>query len=202
MKEFTKMILLFTPHNKAEKIFASAYEAGARGGTILVGSTPSFSKLGSFFAVGDTLTDILQILTTEKEHDAIINSITASPVWSKKTHGKLCILSAGGEKNMAGESQLITVIVNRGFANDVMDAARKAGATGGTILHARGTGKPEDEKFFGITIVPEKEQLLIIADNATAEKIKTAISNLDILKEPGIGIIFSLPIIEMKTLGE
>ncbi|NVP23701.1 P-II family nitrogen regulator [Treponema phagedenis] len=103
---------------------------------------------------------------------------------------------------MAGESQLITVIVNRGFANDVMDAARKAGATGGTILHARGTGKPEDEKFFGITIVPEKEQLLIIADNATAEKIKTAISNLDILKEPGIGIIFSLPIIEMKTLGE
>ncbi len=56
---------------------------------------------------------------------------------------------------------LITVIVNSGYAEAVMAAARSGGASGGSILNARGTGTEEDVKFFGITLVPEKEMLLI-----------------------------------------
>ena len=59
--------------------------------------------------------------------------------------------------------KLITVIVNSGYADDVMAVAKKAGASGGTILGARGTGTEEDVKFFGITLVPEKEILLIVS---------------------------------------
>ena len=70
---------------------------------------------------------------------------------------------------------LLTVIVNHGYADDVMAEARKAGAAGGTILNARGTGKEEDVKFFGITLVPEKEMLLIVAENAKAPAILEAI---------------------------
>ena len=56
--------------------------------------------------------------------------------------------------------ELIVAIVNRGFSDLVMDAARKAGASGGTILHGRGTGVHEAAQFFGVAIQPEKELVL------------------------------------------
>ena len=61
--------------------------------------------------------------------------------------------------------ELIVVIVNKDFADDVMHAARKAGAGGGTVINARGTAREEDAKFFGVQIVPEKEMLMILVDS-------------------------------------
>ena len=62
-------------------------------------------------------------------------------------------------------NDLITVILNSGYADDAMAAARKAGAGGGTVIKARGTAKEGDESFFGVQIVPEKEMLLIVVDH-------------------------------------
>ena len=53
--------------------------------------------------------------------------------------------------------EVIFCIVNAGFSDAVMDAAREFGAKGGTVLHARGTANPEAEKLFNITVQPEKE---------------------------------------------
>ncbi len=58
---------------------------------------------------------------------------------------------------------LILTIVNRGFADQVVDAARAAGAHGGTVFYARGTGVHEMEKFFAISIQPEKEVVSIMS---------------------------------------
>ena len=60
--------------------------------------------------------------------------------------------------------ELILTIINRGYADLVMDAAKNAGASGGTIVHARGTGIHEAEKFFGIIVQPEKEIVLILTE--------------------------------------
>ena len=57
---------------------------------------------------------------------------------------------------------LIIAIVNRGFAETAMEAAKSHVARGGTIVHARGTSTKETEKFLGITIEPEKDLLLIL----------------------------------------
>ena len=58
---------------------------------------------------------------------------------------------------MTGEfaHEVIFCIVNAGFSDAVMDAAREFGAKGGTVLHARGTANPEAEKLFNITVQPE-----------------------------------------------
>ena len=48
--------------------------------------------------------------------------------------------------------ELILCIVNAGYSQNVMDAARQAGARGGTILRGRGSANPEAEEFFNITI--------------------------------------------------
>ena len=73
------------------------------------------------------------------------------------------------------EFELVITIVNRGFADEVMDAAKAAGATGGTVLYGRGTGIHEAEKFFGITIQPEKEVVLILTPLKTRNAIMKAI---------------------------
>lgn len=90
--------------------------------------------------------------------------------------------------------ELIITVVNRGFADLVMDAAKSAGATGGTILHARGTGIHEAEKFFGISIQPEKDVVLILTERDSKNPIMQAIKKEAGLDKAGRGISFSLPI--------
>ena len=58
--------------------------------------------------------------------------------------------------------EVIFCIVNAGYSDTAMDAAKKFGARGGTVIHARGTASSEAEKLFHITIQPEKEVVMII----------------------------------------
>jgi len=82
-----------------------------------------------------------------------------------------------------------------------MSVARQAGARGGTILGARGTGTEDDVKFFGISLAPEKEMLLIVAHKDHARAIVEAVCRLPIFSEPGGGIVFTTPVEEFFTLG-
>ena len=58
--------------------------------------------------------------------------------------------------------ELVVCIINAGFSQIVMEAARAAGAKGGTILRARGTANPESEEFFNIPVQPDKEMVMIL----------------------------------------
>lgn len=89
---------------------------------------------------------------------------------------------------------LIVTIVNRGYADEVMEAARNAGARGGTILYAHGAGLHETETFFGISIRPEKEIVLILSDNEIRPTIMQAIVKKVGMTTEGAGISFSLPV--------
>jgi len=98
--------------------------------------------------------------------------------------------------------ELITVIANAGYAEDVMDYARKAGAAGGTILHGRGTAKEEDSTFFGLTIVPEKDIILILAPADSSRQILEAVRTAECLQKPGMGIAFCTPVEKFVPLGK
>jgi len=89
---------------------------------------------------------------------------------------------------------LVVTIVNRGFAEEVVNAAKKAGAEGGTIINGRGTGIHENMKLFGIPIEPEKEIVLTIIDRGKSENVLTAISNAVDLNKPGQGVAFVLEV--------
>ena len=62
----------------------------------------------------------------------------------------------GGKPSMEFKHELIVVILNEGYSDFVMDAARAAGAGGGTVLHAKGTGSRRAEKFFGVSLAEER----------------------------------------------
>ena len=95
---------------------------------------------------------------------------------------------------MQENMNLVIAIVNRGFADEAMDAARAAGATGGTVLLTRGSGDGNDAKFYEITIHHEKELLLILAKADIRKAIMQAIADRVGLKTPAQGIAFSVPV--------
>ncbi len=107
-----------------------------------------------------------------------------------------------GEGTMDKKWKMITIIVNKGYADDIMDTARKVGASGGTVTNARGTApKGQEERFLGITIVPEKEMIFILAERSEADGIVDAIQKMDCLQEKGIGIIFTQDVVDFVNLG-
>ena len=96
--------------------------------------------------------------------------------------------------------ELIVCIINRGFSDTVRTAARGSGARGGTILHAKGTGSHEAERFFGITIQPEKEIVLILVPKEIRSDVMSAIASSCGLATEGGGIAFSLPVEDVLGL--
>ena len=88
--------------------------------------------------------------------------------------------------------KLIVTIVNSGFSTQVMDAAREAGATGGTIIYSSGAGAHEAEKLFGIAVSPEKETVLILSPASGAENIMRSVIKKAGLNTLGAGLCFAL----------
>lgn len=92
------------------------------------------------------------------------------------------------------EHEAIFCIVNSGYSDVVMDAAKKLGAKGGTVINARGTASKDAESFFGITIQPDKEIVMIIVPQKCKDGILHALYNEAGLGKDGQGIAFSLPV--------
>ena len=99
------------------------------------------------------------------------------------------------------EHELIVCILNAGYSDAAMDAARKFGARGGTVAHARGTASKEAERLFQITIQPEKEMVLILVESDARDAILHALYNAVGQDTPAQGIAFSLPVDAAVGLG-
>lgn len=89
---------------------------------------------------------------------------------------------------------LIAAIVNRGYCNEVMDAARGEGASGGSVIHSRRFGSEEISSLWGLSVQEEKEIVLIVADAEHKVKIMQAIGEKCGMHSEAMGIVFSLPI--------
>ena len=92
------------------------------------------------------------------------------------------------------QHEVIICIVNAGYSEAVMDAAKEFGARGGTVIHARGTANKEAEKRFEITVTPEKEMVMILVPTEIRDDILHALYRSVGLKTPGQGIAFSMPV--------
>lgn len=96
--------------------------------------------------------------------------------------------------------ELIVCIINTGFSDTVMSAAKEQGARGGTVLHARGTANKEAEEFFHITVQPDKEIVMILVPSAIRDNVLHAVYHDAGLKTAGQGISFSMPVTNVVGL--
>lgn len=110
--------------------------------------------------------------------------------------------SKEGEETKMGDNtySLIVVICEKGCSDMVMDAARGAGARGGTVVHAKGTGTAETAKFFGVSITPEKEMIYIAAQKTGKDDIMRAIMTEAGATTKAKAIVFSLPVEDIVGL--
>ena len=93
---------------------------------------------------------------------------------------------------------LLLIIANQGYTGSIMDAARSAGAGGGTVIHAKGTGMEGAARFLGVELVNEKELVLIVSRTAQKNAIMKAVMDG---ADPRAGaIVFSLPVTDTAGL--
>ena len=218
MSKFS-LIISIVPHDKGEKLTKAAVQAGCGGGSVLMGRGLAKSNLGAILGTGETTKDLIYMVVDSEKKSQIINAILDATKSEKYNFGELFTLdvtflmkagtisedSASSKGETMAENtnrEMITVIVNKGYADDVMFAARKAGASGGTVINARGTAREDDEKFFGVHIVPEKDMLVIVVESEKKQAVMNAIKEVKCLKEPGMGIAFSSPVGEFELLGK
>ena len=88
----------------------------------------------------------------------------------------------------------IMAIVNQGFSEEVMDAAKPVGAAGGTVFHSRRAGNEDKLKFWGISVQAEREIVLILARKEDKLNIMQAIGRKCGINSKAQGLILSLPV--------
>jgi len=213
-----KLLISFMDRRRGDHLVDISKAAGARGGTIAPGRAMADSKLLQMLSLADIDQDVVFTVMGQETDQVLAAVVEAARREPKKLGGLAILLDVSGmlfrvpgqdleedsesDSDMQSGYKLINVIVNHGYADDVMAAARKAGAKGGTILTARGTGTEEDVKFFGICLVPEKEMLMIIAETETVPEILKAINNVPHISQPGGGVVFHINVERFLPLGK
>nr|WP_318707664.1 P-II family nitrogen regulator [uncultured Treponema sp.] len=213
-----KLIVTVVPQYEGELIVNAARDACCPGGTVLRGRETSENGFVQLLGFGDVTKDITYNIVASSDAMTVIDAINKVTEGKKKKFGILFSMDVGeffkagtncgcsaekGEKTMSESNyQMINVIVNKGYAEDAMSAARKAGAGGGTIINARGTAKEGDEKFFGTEIVPEKDMLIILVPSEKKDDIVKAIMDLKCFQKPGTGIVFCNGVQDFRVLGK
>lgn len=207
------------------KVLKIAKQNGVRGGTICLGKGTVKNKILELLDLTDIRKEIVIMVAEKNIGFKALEALNHELQFQKPNHGiAFCISVTGfygtrgysnvnycnsdnkeiqiniedrGEKNIMYNA--IYVVVDKGKAEEVIDAATKAGSKGGTIINGRGAGIHETSKLFAMEIEPEKEIVLILAETSTTEQIVSSIwSNLK-MDEPGNGIIFVQDVI--KTYG-
>ena len=102
-----------------------------------------------------------------------------------------------GEKMQHSRAELIMTIVERGCAQDVVEAAQRVGAQGATVVHGRASSTAERRQFFGIMVEPQKDVVLLLVRTEVAADVMRAITTAAGLKTAGRGICFSLPVADV-----
>ncbi len=219
-----KIMLLVTivSRGKGEKIVSFLNNKGVTFNFMSLGRGTASSELLDYLGLGETKKDIIISTALKENTKTLLNNMR--DLMNLNDPGKgiafvIDIKSVGGPRTlgyMYGKNpvedvgqptdseveemeegkkyELILTIVNRGFADNVMSAAKDHGATGGTVLYARGAGIHEAEKFFGISIHPEKEVVLILVESEHRREIMQSICEKSGLNTEGKGLTFSIPV--------
>ena len=211
-----KLVASIVPDGAAADVDAAARAAGASGGTILRGRGTAATPLLQLLGLGGSAKEIALHVVPGPAEPRVADAIRAAAAARKPHFGVLFTLDVprfarGGVPeppqleepavNAKTTHRLLVAIVNKGYAEDAMAAARKAGAGGGTVLPARGTAKPDDATFFGVPIVPEKDTLLVLVPEDRADAVFDAVRALPCLREKGSGIAFCTPVERFAPLG-
>lgn len=198
-----EMLVVIVEHNKASKVLHLADEKGITASVAMLGRGTASRTIFDYLGLNDKKKAVLMLFGKTEEIMDLADYLVEKLEMDKPNHGIAYIESAfnvfGTEDNANGSENIkrgenmynaIYTIVEKGNADDVIEAAQKAGSRGGTVIHARGSGSEEARKVFNMLIEPEKEIVLIISEEAKTKDIVESIRKETQIEEEGKGIIF------------
>ena len=200
-----ELVCVIVNFGLGSNIIHKAKQEGIFGGTILLCKGTINNKVLKFFGLTDVRKEmVLMAGETDNVYKAL-EKLNEEFKFEKPNHGiafttsisnilgtRSCKTNNIKEKGVDNIMyQSITVIVDKGKGEDVIDAATKAGSKGGTIINARGSGIHETSKLFAMEIEPEKEIVIILSKADDVDKIVSSIKNEMKIDEPGKGIIYT-----------
>ena len=211
-------VIAITDHGRGEAMNALYRAAGLRGILSMPGRGTATSEHLAIYGLDATEKYIISAVGNRSEVEGLIKSakrklfidipgngvMLTVPLKSVAGGKTLAYLTdeqkTGGAPRMDFEHELIIVILNEGYSDFVMDAARAAGAGGGTVLHAKGTGGTRGEKFFSVSLADEKDMIYIIAHKDEKAAIMRSINEQAGPGSKAGAICFSLPISSVAGL--
>lgn len=198
-----EMLVVIVEQNKASKVLHLADEKGITASVAMLGRGTASRTIFDYLGLNDKKKAVLMLFGKTEEIMDLADYLVEKLEMNKPNHGIAYIESAfnvfGTEDNANGSENIkrgenmynaIYTIVEKGNADDVIEAAEKAGSRGGTVMHARGSGSEEARKVFNMLIEPEKEIVLIISEEAKTKDIVESIRKETGIEEQGKGIIF------------
>lgn len=211
-------VIAITDHDRGEAMNALYRTAGLRGILSMPGRGTATSEHLAIYGLDATEKYVISAIGNGSEAEGLIKSakrklfidipgngvMLTVPLKSVAGGKTLAYLTdeqkLGGAPRMDFEHELIIVILNEGYSDFVMDAARAAGAGGGTVLHAKGTGGTRGEKFFSVSLADEKDMIYIIAHKDEKAAIMRSINEQAGPGSRAGAICFSLPISSVAGL--
>ncbi|HOL91951.1 MAG TPA: P-II family nitrogen regulator [Clostridiales bacterium] len=213
-----QILTLILGEHESHKCVHIARDNGICGGILTLGRGTVHSGILNLLGIKSQKREIVSFLLEKDKAKELLDRFTEELQLHKHGHGiayLTSVLVAGNETDRGqifsnkgqymeeeGMYSKLTVIVERGMAEDVMDAARKAGVGGGTIMHGRGVGAEYTMKLFGMEIEPEKELVMILMPNSLVNKVMDVIYDELHIGEPGKGIMFVESVAEVRGLFE
>jgi len=210
------IMTLVLDEQQCQKCTKAAKEVGLHGGITIIGKGTVKSSVLDLLGIRSQKKEIINFLISKDGSEELMNHFTEVLGLSEPGKGIIYLtpvtiasLTVEGRQVIAktaeGEEEnnmftKLTVIVDRGKAEDVMDIARNAGARGGTIMHGRGTGAEYTAKLFGMEIEPEKELVMILLPAGLVDKVADDLFRELKLQDPGNGILFVEPVLSVRGL--
>lgn len=202
------LIVTVVDFGLGSKVIKTARESGISGGTIFLGTGTVDNRLLEILSLDHVRKEIAIMVTESSVAYEALDKLNEKFHFDKPNHGIAFIIPVSevyGTRDSVSETiikkdrgdentmyKAIFTIVDRGKGENVMDAAKSAGAKGGTIINARGSGIHETEILFSMPIEPEKEVVMILAKNEIVDNITSTIREELKIDEPGMGIMFTL----------
>ncbi|MDD4797837.1 MAG: P-II family nitrogen regulator, partial [Eubacteriales bacterium] len=185
----------------AQATIKHARKYGVKGGIVSLGRGTVHSHLLQALGLNEVRKEIVKMIVEEDGASAALQGISRDMHFEKPHHGIAFSMPVrtfvGGASQSAQQPKtdevkgqmynIIYVIVNKGDADDVIEAANAAGARGATIVNARGIDVREAPTFFNLQVVPEKEEVFIIAKTELKDAIVDSIRSRVKTDEPGSG---------------
>ena len=204
-----ELISVIVNFGLGSKVIKTVKEHGISGGTIFLGKGTIKSQLLEFLGLDDIRKEIVLTIAESSLAYKVLDDLEKKFDFEKPNHGIAFTTSVAnilGSRNRTHTKIIenrsveeimyngIFVVVDKGKAESVIDAAVAAGSRGGTIINARGSGIHENNMLFAMPIEPEKEIILIISEENLTDSIILSIKENLKIDEPGNGILFAVDI--------